>query len=187
LARERAATPAPQALAKKQLPVKEDVAARDKLAAAPAEKPPAGTSGAVAREERASPPRSEPFPASPQAGYARRDANARAPTSEPDAPARVAAAQASSAAGAPPPTRGAGGAAQAESRIEAKVSSIDEVKSKDTAGLSVEDWIKRMRELRNAGRYEDTAKELAAFRSVFGERSDALLPPDLRAWTPPAR
>ena len=187
--RERAAAPAPQALAKKQLQAKEEVAARNKLAAAPAEKPTAGASGAVGVEERtpAPLPRSEPFPASPLPGNARRDANARAPTSQSDVPARTAAAQAPRTAGAPPPAQPAAGTAQAESRIEAKVSSIDEAKSKDAAGLSVEDWIKRIRELKSTGRFDEAAKELAAFRSAFGERADALLPPDLRAWTPPQK
>ena len=189
-ARERGAAPAPQALAKKQLQANEESAARDKFAAAPAEKPAAAASGAVGVEERTptAPPRSEPFPASPGAGVARRDANAAAPTSESNAPARVAAAQAPRALGAPASAQAAAGAAHNESRIEAKVAPVDEAgKAKDAAGRSVEDWIKRIRELKNAERFDDTAKELAAFRAAFGERADALLPPDLRAWTPPAK
>jgi hypothetical protein len=188
-AREPVAAPAPQALAKKQLQAKQDVAERDKVAVAPAEKPAAAAAVAPRDEERMppSPARSEPFPASPAPGNAGRDLDTGAPKSETDMPARVAAAQASRSAGAPPQASSAVGGVRAENRIEAKVAALDEAKAKDAAGRSVEDWIKRIRELRDAGRSDDAAKELAAFRSALGERADALLPPDLRAWTPSAK
>jgi hypothetical protein len=185
--RERAAAPTPQALAKKQLQAKEDVAARDKLAAAPAEKPAAAAAaGAPGVEERApaSPPRSEPFPASPAAADARRDAYAKTPKSESNGPTRMAAAQAPRSAGGPSPAPSSSGGVENESRIEAKVAAVDAAKTKDAAGRSVEDWIKRIRELRNAERFDDMTKELAAFRAAFGERADALLPADLRAMEP---
>ena len=72
-----------------------------------------------------------------------------------------------------------------ESRVAAaKVATTDEAKAKDAGASSVEDWIKRIRDLKNEGRLDDAAKELAAFRVAFGERADTLLPPDLRTWTP---
>jgi hypothetical protein len=75
-----------------------------------------------------------------------------------------------------------------ESRVAAtKLANTDEAKAKDAGARSVEDWIKRIRDLKNEGRFDDSAKELAAFRVAFGERADALLPPDLRQiGTPPA-
>jgi hypothetical protein len=49
---------------------------------------------------------------------------------------------------------------------------------------SVEEWIKRIRDLKNADRLDEAAKELAAFRSAYGTRADALLPADLRPLKP---
>jgi hypothetical protein len=53
---------------------------------------------------------------------------------------------------------------------------------KDAAPLAPEEWIKRIRRLIAGGRNEDAAKELAAFRREYKERSDSLLPGDLRAF-----
>ena len=70
---------------------------------------------------------------------------------------------------------------QAQSRIAAAtVTHTDEVKSKDASARSVEEWIKRIRDLKNEGRLDEAVKELAAFRAEYGERADALLPADLR-------
>ena len=66
---------------------------------------------------------------------------------------------------------------------EAKVATV---KAKEGAARRVEEWIKRIRDLKNAGRQDEAAKELAAFRNEYGERADALLPADLRAMTAPA-
>jgi lipoate-protein ligase A len=72
--------------------------------------------------------------------------------------------------------------AQTRNRVAmAKVATADEAKAKEAAARSVEEWIKRIRDLKNAGRQDDAAKELAAFRTAYGERADALLPADLRA------
>lgn len=49
-----------------------------------------------------------------------------------------------------------------------------------TAPRGVDDWIKLIRDLRGEGRFDDAARELAAFRDAYGERADALLPTDLR-------
>jgi hypothetical protein len=66
----------------------------------------------------------------------------------------------------------------------AKVANADAANVAQAAARAVDDWIKRIRELRNAGRLDDAAKELAAFRSTYGERADALLPADLRQIKP---
>jgi hypothetical protein len=63
----------------------------------------------------------------------------------------------------------------------AKVATTDEAKAKEASARSVEEWIKRIRDLKNEGRLYEAAKELAAFRNEYGERADALLPADLRA------
>jgi hypothetical protein len=65
-----------------------------------------------------------------------------------------------------------------ESRAAAaRTANASPAKGKDAR--SVEEWIKRIRDLKTEGRVEDAAKELAAFRVAFGQRADALLPPDL--------
>ena len=69
----------------------------------------------------------------------------------------------------------------------AKVATADDTKAKEAAARGVEEWIKRIRDLKNAGRQDEAAKELAAFRNEYGERADALLPADLRAMTAPAK
>lgn len=43
------------------------------------------------------------------------------------------------------------------------------------------DWIARIRALRDEGRIEEAARELARFRAAFSD-ADARLPPDLRPW-----
>jgi hypothetical protein len=177
--RERAAAPvqAPEPLAKKQLAeAKEEAPARAKLAQPPPEKPdaaPAATVGGIAAPSPAL-ARSEPFPAKTAPPEARRDLSA----DEAQKPA------ANAAAGAPAVQASgrAVGKRQVESRVEAAtVANTDEAKIKDGT-LSVEDRIKRIRDLKDQGRVDDAARELAAFRAAFGERADALLPPDLRTW-----
>ena len=63
----------------------------------------------------------------------------------------------------------------------AKIATTDEAKAKQGSTRSVEEWIKRIRDLKNEGRLDEAAKELAAFRNEYAERADALLPADLRA------
>ena len=53
-------------------------------------------------------------------------------------------------------------------------------KPKTEPPRSADDWIRLIRELRNGGRIDEASKELAAFRSAYGERADSLLPQDLR-------
>jgi len=152
-------------------------------AAVPAEAPPA----AGAR-------RSEPFPAAaPEA--ARRDAAVATeaqgrlqstPAAEPAAPPPAAAS---------PPAAGVAGGTVTGAPLEEKPLRAKSALAKDaleapvqskTQPRSVEDWIKLIRELRSAGRIDEATKEIAAFRSAYGERADSLLPADLRAFGTPA-
>jgi hypothetical protein len=55
-------------------------------------------------------------------------------------------------------------------------------RSKDLTPLPPDEWIKRIRRLIAEGKNEDATRELAAFRREYKERSDALLPADLRAF-----
>ena len=55
---------------------------------------------------------------------------------------------------------------------------------KDTAPLAPDEWIKRIRRLIAEGKNDDAAKELIAFRREYKERTDTLLPADLRAFRP---
>jgi hypothetical protein len=53
---------------------------------------------------------------------------------------------------------------------------------KDLAPLAPDEWIKRIRRLIAEGKNEDAAKELLAFRREYKDRSETLLPSDLRAF-----
>ena len=55
---------------------------------------------------------------------------------------------------------------------------------KDAAPLAPDEWIKRIRRLIAEGKNEDAARELLAFRREYKERSESLLPGDLRAFKP---
>jgi hypothetical protein len=74
---------------------------------------------------------------------------------------------------------------RAQSRVAAaNVASADSARLAPASARAVDDWIKRIRDLKVAGRLDEAAKELAAFRSAYGERADALLPEDLRQIRP---
>jgi hypothetical protein len=49
---------------------------------------------------------------------------------------------------------------------------------------TVDEWIRLIRRLKAEGRNDLAAKELAAFRTRYQERADALLPADLRDFKP---
>ncbi|MDQ6923875.1 MAG: hypothetical protein M3Z74_06855, partial [Pseudomonadota bacterium] len=55
---------------------------------------------------------------------------------------------------------------------------------KDSAPLAPDEWIKRIRRLIAEGKNKDAARELLAFRREYRERSETLLPGDLRAFKP---
>ncbi len=52
--------------------------------------------------------------------------------------------------------------------------------------LAVPDWVALIRRLRDEGRTDEAAKELAAFRVAHPDH-ERLLPPDLRDWKPASR
>jgi hypothetical protein len=56
--------------------------------------------------------------------------------------------------------------------------------AKDVAIKPPEEWIKLIRQLRSEGKIDASNRELAAFRTAYGDRADALLPADLRAIKP---
>jgi len=134
-------------------------------------------------------PRSEPFPATsepqshapPAPPAPPREADAppppgtgtemqNAPGAEQSLPS--AARKDARAPGAVPLTQGgAASPAQAQAFAPAKPK---------IAPRGVDDWVKLIRDLRGEGRFDDAARELAAFRDAYGERADALLPADLR-------
>jgi hypothetical protein len=140
--------------------------------------------------------RSEPFPAAaPEA--ARRDASvtteaqgrmrSSAPAAERTAPPPAAASP--SAAGVAGGT--VTGAPLEEKRMQPKSAlakdALEAPSQSKTEPRSVEDWIKLIRDLRSEGRIDEATKEIAAFRSAYGERADSLLPADLRAFGAPAK
>jgi hypothetical protein len=128
-------------------------------------------------EKAAAVPRSDPFPATPEA---RSTTNAPAPAAP---PAAVAAAKpmVASSAGAL--------AARADEAQSSAPTALDKVaadreRAKDAAPRPADEWIKLIRRLKSEGRNEEAAKELVAFRAAYKDRSDALLPADLREAKP---
>lgn len=172
----RSAT-SPQALesardtARKSVPepaadAKAESSRQDQLAAAA----PSMATANIARSASASAPaapatsHSEPFPAAPPAQPAG-DAYLK-----PGNPAVDTTAQAALKAA---PVQGRAGTQKVAPAEEAK-------KITDASAPTVDEWIKRIRALKTAGRLDEAAKELERFRAAYGERADALLPEDLR-------
>jgi hypothetical protein len=173
--------------------------AADKLAQKPARESARNTAvPAEAPPPSAGARRSEPFPAAaPEA--ARRDASV---TTEAQARLRSSVPAAEPAAPPPatasPPAAASGVAAGAvtsapleEKRMQPKSAlakdSLEAPSQSKPEPRSVEDWIKLIRDLRSEGKIEEATKEIAAFRSAYGERADSLLPADLRAFGVPAK
>ena len=176
VAGERALAPASESDTLRQsLGAKRELAAQDKFASAKRDTAAANT--APPPSATAPTPRSEPFPAA--APEPRRDAYADERTAAANAPAGAAAPQVARSAAAP-------SAEEAQMRERVAEAKVATVKAKEGAARRVEEWIKRIRDLKNAGRQDEAAKELAAFRNEYGERADALLPADLRAMKAPA-
>jgi hypothetical protein len=124
--------------------------------------------------ETAAVARSEPFPATPP--EAKNAASAPAPAAP---PAPVAAAKPMAA----PSGRALG--ARADEGQSSTPRAVDKVaadteRAKDTGPRPADEWIKLIRRLKSEGRNEEAVKELAAFRAAYKDRSDALLPADLR-------
>jgi hypothetical protein len=134
------------------------------------------------------PPSPQPFPAAPR-DVARRDAAVETQN----------ATQASAAVNEPAPASAgarkmAGAVAPAPAALEEKSAQSQGALAKDAdsgqmkpkSARSVEEWVKLIRQLRDERRFDEAAKELADFRAAYGERADALLPPDLRQFASPA-
>ena len=115
-----------------------------------------------------------------------------APARAPAIAARKLAAQ-SSATGASLGNRASNGAGNAEpAPVEDAAASgkgtagmadkVPRERRKDLAPLAPDEWIKRIRRLIAEGKNNDAARELVAFRREYKDRSDSLLPSDLRAF-----
>jgi hypothetical protein len=139
-------------------------------------------------------PRAEPFPATAASAAAAGSTAAREqkePVAAAPAPPPAPPAQSAGAAADTQPKRqiAAANAMQAdESRprgpASAGLMSAAPERAKDAAIKPPDEWIKLIRRLKSEGRNDEAAKELAAFRTAYGERADALLPADLRAARP---
>ena len=62
----------------------------------------------------------------------------------------------------------------------AKTAVAEAHRDENVAARSVDEWIKQIRRLIAEGKRDDAAKELTAFRALYKERADSLLPTDLR-------
>jgi len=127
----------------------------------------AGQGAPSALRAPAAPPSSNPFPAAAPAAQSGRDENLGTGSLNATAPPAAAPA-------APMASRAA----------VARAAPASDALTQTAAERRVEEWIKRIRDLKNAGRQDDAAKELAAFRSAYGAQADALLPADLRSSKP---
>jgi hypothetical protein len=77
------------------------------------------------------------------------------------------------------------GAARAQA-VAASSSDSTDARARAPAKLAAPDWISLIRKLRDEGRIDDAAKELAAFRAAYPDH-ERLLPQDLRDWKPVPR
>jgi hypothetical protein len=144
---------------------------------------PAPTIVAAPAAAPASPPAAAPAPPPPLAARtlaAQSSATGAASSS-------VAASVTGNMAGRSAGTSNAEPAVAKDSDALGKVASVEADKAaperrKDAAPLAPDEWIKRIRRLIAEGRNEDAAKELTAFRREYKERSDSLLPSDLRTF-----
>ncbi len=132
-------------------------------------------------------PRAEPFPAA-GVGASRAESGAdrgspagalaAAPASPPATASELAKREAAANA---MPTEESQGRAQP---LMTGIAPAQPEQMKDAAIRPPEEWVKLIRRLKSEGRNDEAAKELAAFRTAYGERADALLPADLRAARP---
>ena len=171
---------------------KREVEALDKLARAEPTVEPATPAPPAAASAKTALPISEPFPAAAPE-------RAAAPRAAEQTPA-IAAAQPRAAAAAPEPARegvarqrkalasdearapeerGVSSATSPRASLQGDATQVSAAKAR-AKDARVEEWIKRIRDLKREGRAEEAAKELAAFRTAYGTRADALLPADLR-------
>lgn len=185
-------------------------------AALDAAKPSAGEPRQAANAAAAAPPLAEPFPGDTSKRESKEATMRDAATAAPTPPAPPAAAVVESPASGvaqgkietAPPRQVQRANAQAGSTAPSELAARRSQEAEDARGiaaaaapktlaasvprakavaqLSVPDWIALIRKLRDEGRRDDAAKELAAFRSAHADH-EQLLPPDLRYWKPVER
>lgn len=99
----------------------------------------------------------------------------------------IAAAPSDGAAAVTPPVAAPPMAApqRAAATLSAARSDSVDARAKERAAMPVAEWIALMRRLRDEQRFDELAKELAAFRSLHAD-ANALLPPELRDVALPA-
>src|SRR4029453_10461480 len=77
------------------------------------------------------------------------------------------------------------GALKADAANAAVGAAVD-TSAKVQPKFAVPDWVALIRKLRDEGKMDEAAKELAAFRPAYPDH-ERLLPPDLRDWKPAQR
>jgi hypothetical protein len=189
-----AATPEPMrppARAMEPAPRQEQNAAADRFAAAPppaamqpANKSAASAAAPDARAKLATNAATAPAPAAgpPHAVASQPAESAAREARRDDAPRDAYAAMQKRAASAP------GATSNMQSQVMAapqappagRLSDGDDARAKDAGEQSVAAWIARIRELQQNGQADAATRELARFRTTYGARANALLPPDLR-------
>ena len=172
----QAAAETTAALARIEAPVREPAQAARAPALAQAAKP-------VPRPQReppaappATPPQPFPLAAAPAAAPAPAPASSSTPMQE-------GATLAARERAAEPMAKRAVPAADSARLAAAGVNASAE---RALAQRTAEDFVLRIRELHEAGRLDDAARELVAFRSAYPD-ADAKLPPELRAWAATVR
>jgi len=143
---------------------------------------------ALRKDSAPAPVVAQPFPAdaAPAAGAVAPPAPAAQAEARPDAPrASEGAAGFASSGGprrAPAADSAYGRSLEAAGVVQAQAT---KKRAETSPPRSVPDWIALIRKLRDEGRVDEAAKELAAFRGAYADHRQ-LLPPDLRSWKPAA-
>jgi hypothetical protein len=199
-----AAVPAPATQPSSPAPSKQTLrkeAGAAPFAAAPATPLPSDAPSAAAPSGRVgdvradavtgNPPQAEPFPSAAQqkaAAETPADEAAKSGEASEQAPRRQTNTSRDAYPQAPAPALGVSSSKvereQAGAASTTVVTSADELKAQQAGAESVAAWIARIRALKDGGQLDAAVRELARFRSAFGDRADALLPPDLRRVTP---
>jgi hypothetical protein len=130
-----------------------------------------------------------PMPTEPRTeGFASGKLAAPAPApAAREAETRTAARAQGLASAAPPRMTGVQEANASKGRAASSVAEDTlDTRAKVAPKLAVPDWIALIHKLRDEGKTDEAAKELAAFRAAYPDH-ERLLPPDLRDWKPAPR
>jgi hypothetical protein len=174
------ATPEPASEATRQ---REPAAPRE--AAKPGVPFPASPSDASPATNAAAPPAADRLsaaPASPKLREQTPPSSAGASAQQALAPPAEGERKTSPAAAAAPAARREAAPSNGEPTLAKRAH--DSAAVTDEAPRTVDEWIRLIRRLKAEGRNDLAAKELAAFRTRYQERADALLPADLRDFKP---